>query len=141
MKEIVIAITASLGTAIVFWAVANVGRIPNMISVPPKAVIAFDSAKCPTEGWEEFKAAHGRFIRGIDRSGSKVDPDGEREPSSFQDDMLKSHKHTYVPARDYSSGAGDHARAKPDGRQRETSPTGGAETRPKNVALLYCVKL
>ena len=141
MKEIVIAITASLGTAIVLWAVAAIGKIPNIISVPPKAVIAFDSKECPTEGWEEFKAAHGRFVRGIDRSGSNVDPDGEREPSSFQVDMLKSHEHTYVPARGYKSGAGDHARAKPDGKQRETGSTGGAETRPKNVALLYCVKL
>lgn len=105
-------------------------------AVPSGAVIAFDLKECPA-GWSEYEKAHGRFIRGIDRGDPKTDPQGERQPGSLQEDLLKSHTHTHKAPRHYNSGAGGHARAKPDG-SGTTSATGGAETRPKNVALLYC---
>ena len=138
-KEVLVGILAALGTAAILWVVNMVGLIPNMVSVPSGAVISFELDDCPGSAWEEYKAAHGRFIRGIDRSGSGVDPDGERNPGSMQEDMLASHAHVYRAPRHYGSGAGDHARAKPDGSD-STNPAGGTETRPKNVALLYCKK-
>ena len=105
-------------------------------AVPSGAVIAFDLASCPA-GWSEYEKAHGRFIRGIDRGDPITDPQGERKPGSLQEDLLKSHTHTHKAPRGFNSGAGNHARAKPDSTGT-TSATGGAETRPKNVALLYC---
>ena len=49
------------------------------------AVIAFDLEKCP-EGWAEYQAAYGRFIRGLDRGASRTDPDGQRAVGSIQRD-------------------------------------------------------
>lgn len=37
----------------------------------------------------EFKPAHGRFIRGIDKSGNKIDPEGKRSPGKLQSDSTK----------------------------------------------------
>jgi hypothetical protein len=105
-------------------------------AVPSGAVIAFDLKTCPP-GWREYEKAHGRFIRGIDRGDPKVDPDGERQLGSLQNDQFKSHTHSQTAPRPYNSGAGNHARAKPDS-STSTGSAGGKETRPKNVALLYC---
>lgn len=141
MREVVIGISTALGVLVILWFVGLIGKIPIIIAVPPEAVVAFNSKECPSEGWEEYPLAYGRFVRGIDRSGSQIDPDGERSPGSSQEDMFKEHAHDFSAARDFRSGAGTHDRAKPSGRNETTQPTGGAETRPKNVALLYCRKL
>ncbi|MCY4389376.1 MAG: hypothetical protein OXC18_19955 [Desulfurellaceae bacterium] len=142
MREIVTGIITALGVLVILWLVGLIGKIPAIVSVPSKAVVAFESEDCPPEGWEEYKLAYGRFVRGIDRSGSEVDPDGERNPGSYQEDTFKKHTHGYDAAIPYDSGPGDgHERAKPTGGNGTTGLTGDAETRPKNVALLYCVKL
>lgn len=109
------------------------------------AVIAFDADRCPA-GWEEYKLAYGRFIRGVDRSTSKVDPEGTRSVGSLQDDDLKKHVHQLS----LTSRWGDHkggtapAWGNDDGggnsSEATTTESGGVETRPKNVALLYCRK-
>ena len=101
----------------------------------------FNLASCPA-GWSEYLPARGRFIRGIDSTGTN-DPDGVRALGSTQADELKSHTHSYTDRyADYigQNGTGDtHARgAKSD--SFSSGATGGAETRPKNVALLYCEK-
>lgn len=121
--------------------------------VPSGAVMAFNLQSCPP-GWAEYVEAYGRFVRGIDRSGNTIDPEGERVAGHLQDDAFASHKHTsphptnaggndlfgegpvlfgaeYEPGND----------ADGDERRNYTSPEGGAETRPKNVALLFCQKL
>ena len=141
MREVVIGITTALGILAILWVVGLIGTIPDIIAIPRKAVIAFDSKECPSEGWEEYKLAYGRFVRGIDRSDPKVDPDGERSPGSLQEDMFKKHIHEFNAARSYNGENGRRSRAKHSGRDDTTESTGGAETRPKNVALLYCVKL
>lgn len=57
-------------------------------AVPAGAVMAFDLASCPS-GWSEYAAARGRFLRGIDLSGSTaLDPAGTRTPGSLQEGSL-----------------------------------------------------
>lgn len=104
------------------------------------AVVAFDLSKCPDD-WTEYEKAHGRFIRGIDRGEPKIDPDGERQPGGLQSDELKSHTHTRDMPEPYSGGRGNSNRTKyQTNKEIESNPTGGLETRPKNVALLYCFR-
>jgi phage-related tail fiber protein len=81
----------------------------------------------------------GVFIRGWD-NGRGVDP--SRVFGSYQDDELEAHTHT-TPSKQnqntYNSGfiAGTGADA---AATINTGSTGGTETRPKNVALLACIK-
>jgi len=104
------------------------------------AVVAFNATTCPT-GWTEYTPAQGRFIRGIDKPGGATDPDGRRAPGTLQGDMIGSHAHNVrnMPQGNYGGGdsdRGDHLGAF---STRATDPSGGPETRPKNVALLYCI--
>ena len=108
------------------------------------AVVAFNLTACPA-GWQPYLPAQGRFIRGINPGGDRsVDPDGVRAPGHVQHDELKAHTHSYVEmigdnnvdgVDSTTTRSGDH-----HNEQRATGYTGGAETRPKNVALLYCEK-
>ena len=114
---------------------------------PPQSVIAFTRDTCPN-GWDEYKPAYGRFIRGLDKSG-EIDPTQNRKIGSMQDDMFKSHNHingqynklaTYDT---YNTIDSDYDRSGGELNQRKggnIQARGGAETRPKNVALLYCIK-
>jgi len=114
--------------------------------IPPGAVIAFNSHQCPP-GWEEYSPAYGRFIRGIDRGETKVDPVGERGPGSHQEDQFASHSHAR-PKGVYDAGGGPASSWVAHGRYfgyghsnpPATGEAGGNETRPENVALLYCEK-
>lgn len=117
------------------------GETENGGGVPPGAVMAFNLTGCP-DGWGEYTPARGRFIRGID-NGAGNDPAGTRAPGNVQADELKSHSHSVY--RNISGGTlhdvfhfYDEYRG--NGSGVGTSATGGAETRPKNVALLYCEK-
>ena len=87
----------------------------------------------------------GRFIRGWNHDG--IDDIG-RTFYSYQSDEIKSHNHllyaglvdTHSPfgssvgGRDYNSGS------LPTYYGAYTTYTGGAETRPKNIALLPCIR-
>lgn len=106
------------------------------------AVISFNSLACPP-GWSSYVPAQGRFIRGIDPNGDRsIDPDGARAPGNIQVDALKSHTHTHIQMMADNSVDGVDSTGFPSGEhhneQRSTGATGDAETRPKNVALLYC---
>jgi hypothetical protein len=111
---------------------------------PPGAVTAFNAENCP-EGWTEYEPAQGRFVRGIDKSGENIDPAGQREPGSTQGARIGWHQHELLSKHDgfYTKGAfrshGTHG-GRPFERKQKTTGTGGKETRPKNVALLYCEK-
>lgn len=111
----------------------------------------------------------GVFLRGMNagRADGKQDPEGTtRKPGDFQNfataaprvpfsgvtDTSGEHNHTHQAPRDYGSGAGDHARAKPDGSNTTSSSGehthavtvsngGDAETRPANVALYFYIKV
>ena len=79
----------------------------------------------------------GQFVRGWDPTGT-VDPQSGRALLSNQDDEFKSHTHTYAA----SHGAGNSTNGGQfDGDKIEpTGATGGAETRPVNVAMYYIIK-
>jgi hypothetical protein len=118
------------------------------IEMPPKAIIAFNLVNCP-QGWNEYVPAYGRFLRGIDKTG-RGDSDGIRLPGHLQESSILKHSHgigvngadttTVVPG-----GATQRlAHFKNDGYggggQKRTGSEGGNEIRPKNVALLFCIK-
>jgi hypothetical protein len=113
------------------------------IGVPTGTIAAFAASSCPA-GWSEYTAARGRFLRGIDTLAAGVDPDGTRAPGNTQADDLKSHRHTLSY---YNSGSGsgnnDWAMGMNTTRSGEqsrlTALEGGSETRPKNVAVTFCV--
>ena len=136
-------------------------RIIASWSTPSWAVMAFNLSSCPT-GWSEYTLAYGRFIRWIDKSWTNIDPDWERVLWNIQNDEFKSHNHTAT-----TNNAGWHSHTyqawasnnwagwlwwSPNWGSYSSSTagshshivtinlTGWAETRPDNVALLYCVK-
>jgi microcystin-dependent protein len=78
----------------------------------------------------------GEFIRGWDDSRGV---DSGRTFGSFQADEFKSHFHAYAASRGSSDYGGSNA-ASGSPSAGTTSPAGGAETRPRNVALLACIK-
>lgn len=137
--------------------------------IPAGAVIAFNLEACPT-GWTEYKPAYGRFIRGVDKSGEKIDPDGQRKPGGEQGDAIRNIKGTlsgvqgaknrawpwgfhpgtngaFSVAKEigtYNKYAGDYI--PPDGVGHDAVFDASKvvptaeENRPKNVSLLYCQK-
>lgn len=146
----------------------EMSRIPAMdlMRVPPGAVI-YTAASSAPDGWLKCNGAavsrtsyellfavigttygagdgattfnlpelRGEFIRSLD-DGRGVD--AARALGSAQADELKSHLHT-IPistSTNYGySGAGGVG-----GGTTNTGNTGGTETRPRNVALLACIK-
>ncbi|WP_353408694.1 hypothetical protein [Pseudoteredinibacter isoporae] len=116
----------------------------DLYVTPPGSVIAFNGVTCPA-GWHPYSKAYGRFIRGIDPTGH-ADPHGRREAGSHQEDTFKSHNHflTYrgrgtKKGSSYHGGMrAGHASDKDGEGRLNSSSVGGSETRPKNVALLYC---
>lgn len=140
------------------------------VVMPAGAVIAFNLPACPA-GWSEYKPAYGRFIRGIDKSGKKIDPDGQRKEESYQEDAIRNITGIlngvsgmanrawywgFLPGENgaftvkknqdtYNRYAGDY---NPSGGVGTSAGFDASKTvptaednRPKNVALLYCQKL
>jgi len=77
----------------------------------------------------------GEFIRGWDNARGV---DAGRGIGTFQSDLFKSHTHSQhnlfapAPGVDAGFGARDNTAT--------TGATGGSETRPRNIAMLYCIK-
>jgi hypothetical protein len=125
----------------------NTLKTKQVIQIPKGAVLAFNSDNCPSDGWSEYKLAYGRFIRGIDKSGKKVDTDGLRVAGSTQEQLLQNHAHPFTRYASRSpnrvGNGGDDRFNAPRTNASETVNTsmyGGSETRPKNIALLFCIK-
>lgn len=79
----------------------------------------------------------GQFIRGWD-DGRGVD--AGRAFSSWQDSANKAHTHVYnVAPNDAGAGTNIYGRSGSIG-QTAVSSSGGSESRPINIALLYCIK-
>jgi len=117
-------------------------------SVPAGAVMAFNLSACPS-GWIPADGTSGTvdlrgyFVRGLNTSTTGIDPN--RTLGSTQEDEFKSHVHSaYI-------GNGTDFKGNPDSQWNysvymssittNTEPTGGTETRPKNITLLYCQKI
>jgi microcystin-dependent protein len=79
----------------------------------------------------------GEFIRGWSEARAV---DTGRAFGSAQADELRSHSHTLVGANN-TTGAGLQITRMADNMSNYQSGSfGGSETRPRNVALLYCIK-
>ncbi|WP_299497358.1 hypothetical protein [uncultured Shewanella sp.] len=143
-KDIFVPVLASVLTAVILGFSGTLSHFFGALTVPEGAVVAFDSMQCP-KGWKDFKPAYGHFIRGIDDSGTLIDPDGKRKPASLQADAIKRHTHVqrYADVKGHFSPNGydfvPHV-TKTGQMGTETTFFGGSETRPKNIALLYCIK-
>lgn len=75
-----------------------------------------------------------RFVRGLNTGGSfKV---GET-----QADEIKAHTHTIPSATTNVPAGGSNGMTTNAGSGQATGSTGGTETRPINIRLLYCIKL
>ncbi|KAB2930822.1 MAG: tail fiber protein [Leptonema illini] len=136
------------------------------IAGPEGEVSAFYLSDCP-EGWTIANGSNGtpdlrgRFIRGLDNMGGTaagVDPDSSRGLGSEQDDRFQGHWHWRNTGQDaehdmsaYSTGSfamgfgGNHSMALSytgnavnDGVHGD--PRVSRETRPRNVALIYCMR-
>lgn len=81
----------------------------------------------------------GYFVRG---SGTNSDGTAAGTFGVKQADDLKSHTHTYSDAGVSQTGlaGGPTPFANTGTTSRTTDATGGTETRPKNIAMLYCIK-
>ena len=84
----------------------------------------------------------GIFVRGWSDNGVL---DEGRPFGSEQADEVKSHTHLQIaraPHGEKGSGAlvGGKGTTHGNDNQDHTAPTGGTETRPRNIALLYCIK-
>lgn len=84
----------------------------------------------------------GEFIRGWDHGR---DVDKNRIFGSTQEDEIKSHNHSLRYASYWATGTGGAPEFRYDVTEYGTSTndiqnTGGTETRPRNVALMYIIK-
>jgi microcystin-dependent protein len=80
----------------------------------------------------------GYFVRG---SGTNSDGTAAGTFGTRQADELKSHNHTFDGEQfvgTFAAGASFALRYDPG--SQTTNATGGTETRPKNIAMLYCIK-
>lgn len=132
------------------------------IAAPEGAVIAFNLTECP-KGWAPADGndgtpdLRGRFVRGRDDAGTGAagrDPEGVRVPGDDQDDAFQGHYHKPLAGEFravkspgfYSFLSGDASMAvqsttgDPVSDGTNGSPRTASETRPKNVALIYCVR-
>ena len=136
------------------------------IAAPEGAVMAFYLADCP-EGWTVADGENGtpdlrgRFIRGMDNMGvgaANVDPDSAtRGLGDEQLDAFQSHLHwrnsshhpeaylhmsggtlTYVVG-PWSTVLATHT-GEPSTHGTNGDPRTSTETRPRNVALIYCMR-
>ena len=82
----------------------------------------------------------GEFLRGWDNGKGT---DSGRTFGSFQADEFKSHTHQYVRSNSPGSGQDQAGTGSGDAVSQQTvntTGTGGNETRPRNIALLPCIK-
>jgi len=90
----------------------------------------------------ELPDLRGQFIRGWDDGLGDVILDPGRVLFSYQADELKSHNHSIYTAGGSAGPRVEIARdSNTDFANKSTGATGGSETRPRNIALLACIKI
>lgn len=119
------------------WLVCD-GGIESSSVFPDLANILGTTFGTATVGNFRKPDLRGVFIRGYD-DGRGLDP--SRDFGAYQEDEFKSHAHMFydLVGADANNG-GANGRQYSTDQTKSTSVTGGSETRPKNVALLPCIK-
>ena len=79
----------------------------------------------------------GEFIRGFD-DGRGID--SGRVFGSWQNDLFKAHTHSYTTPASYDDVVGGTGTSARIATTANTSSTGGAETRPRNIAMNFWIK-
>ena len=81
----------------------------------------------------------GEFLRGVD-GGRGID--SGRVFGSAQTDLIKEHSHSYTgtDANSYYAVSTNTPSKSLSQSSKTSGVTGGVETRPRNIALLYCIK-
>ena len=163
-KEILVAVISSLMTAAILWVLGYFKKLPNEILIPKDAIVAFNLYECPSDGWDVYKPAEGYFLRGIN-TALTADDDEFRDPGSRQDYATASpnkglvleknapHSHRVVTETNAGRRDGNIRNTMAEFRDKGTAVNTDKkgdhthkikgwdeETRPKNVAVLYCVK-
>lgn len=111
-------------------------------TTPSGAIIFYYLPSCPP-GWIHANGTagtpdlRGEFVRGLD-SGRGVD--AGRGLGTAQADAFKSHQHSIYANGSATSWGRQATGSGPGDWLAQTSLTGDAETRPRNVALLPCMK-
>ena len=145
-------------------------RLADASTIPPGSKYGTLVANASIASIDRLPDLRGVFLRGLNigRTDGKEDPDGNnRKAGDYQGVATKrpnraftgvtvesgEHSHGFDGSRHHNSGAGDHARAKPKGQRRTTSPagkhrhnveiTGGGdkETRPANASVYLYIKI
>jgi len=117
---------------------------PDQTVMPSGAIMAFYLTSCPS-GWIVANGSggtpdlRGTFVRGM--LGEENGRDVARELGNYQLDEFKNHTHGLST---YGDGSSSNRVKRGDNNfygSTSTQSAGGTETRPKNVALLYCMKV
>ncbi|WP_454863730.1 phage tail protein [Pseudomonas hormoni] len=120
------------------------GSVQSIATYPDLATFLGTAFNQGNEGAGNFRLpeSRGEFLRGWDH-GRGID--AGRAVGSYQLDMLKSHTHEYSPMR--GSGVVNSVSSKISAQSdanadngATTGATGGAETRPRNLAVMWCIK-
>ena len=123
------------------WLECNGGAVSRTTYAPLFAVI--DTLWGIGDGSTTFNLPdlRGEFVRGFD-NGRGVD--SGRAICSFQTDEIKAHTHDYFLWSPGGGGYGDGMSNDTIADNRPATPTtstGGSETRPRNVAMMYIIKI
>ncbi|MDP4569793.1 phage tail protein [Pseudomonas sp. LPH60] len=117
------------------------GSVQSAATYPDLAAYLGTTFNTGGEGAGNFRLpeSRGEFLRGWDH-GRGVD--AGRALSSWQPDELRSHKHALDANVVTETGAGYAGGIATDGNKylTETAFSGGMETRPRNLAVMWCVK-
>lgn len=116
-------------------------------SLAGKAIIAYLPPELvDSNGSKRLPDARGRFLRmnNVGVTGEGRDPNADRHIGSLQDHLIEKHKHKAV----YTNhrGTPEHTDTSRDefgkvSGYRDTTETGGEETRPVNISVLYYIRI
>lgn len=132
---------------------AAVGDPADFDPAKTRWTLADDKGRMPGTKWAEvtnnsvIPDLRGMFLRGLNvgRSDGNQDPEDGRAAGQRQQDDFKSHAHSYKDV--YVGGNDGEAKVGAGGNwnrstnEKETSAAGGSETRPKNVAVFYYIRV
>jgi len=126
------------------------GKLHDKRSLPELfSVIRYNYSVLKTGNMFQVPDYRGLFVRGVDYKRNDeathtfLDPDGERPlDGTVQEDEFENHRHGGVFEQGGNEPSGNFSGdvLEDGGDVAFTGYTGGAETRPKNIVALYCIK-